>query len=131
MTIYNLVSDIGGAITAFVIGWLLTLSGYVPDIEQSDFTIGAIIACSSIIPFVGVAIGLRILKSYDLYEREDVSDGARLVDDPIPPQARGRSNQCRAERSLLPDIPVPASRLTARLPASHRWRHVDRHRTAR
>ena len=80
MTIYNLVSDIGGAITAFVIGWLLTLSGYVPDIEQSDFTIGAIIACSSIIPFVGVAIGLRILKSYDLYEREDVSDGARPVE---------------------------------------------------
>ena len=75
MTIYNLVSNAGGAATAFILGWLLQFAGYVPNAEQGDMTIAAIIACSSVIPFIGVVIGVRILKSYDLYEREGVSDG--------------------------------------------------------
>ena len=80
MTIYRLVGNIAGAATGFALGWLLQLSGYVPNGEQGETTIAAIIASSSLLPIIGVAIGLAILSRYRLYEREGMSDGKRQDD---------------------------------------------------
>lgn len=75
MTIYRLVGNIGGAATGFALGWFLQFSGYVANEEQSRETVWAIIASSSILPIIGVAIGLYLLSHYTLYEREGMSDG--------------------------------------------------------
>lgn len=75
MTIYRLVGNIGGAATAFALGWMLQLSGFVPNADQGQATIVAIIASSSILPIIGVVIGIAILARYRLYEREGMSDG--------------------------------------------------------
>lgn len=77
MTVYNLVTKIGGALTVFILGWALSLAGFVPNVEQSTPVIAAIILCSSAIPFVGVWIGLRILQGYEFYAKEGLSDGRR------------------------------------------------------
>jgi GPH family glycoside/pentoside/hexuronide:cation symporter len=83
MTIYRLVGNIGGAATGFALGWLLQLSGFVANAEQSEATLGAIIASSSILPIVGVVIGLALLSRYRLYEREGMSDGKRQAEETI------------------------------------------------
>ena len=75
MTIYRLVGNVGGAATGFVLGWMLQFSGFVPNTEQSELTIGAIIASASPFPFLGVTIGIWLLARYKLYEREGMSDG--------------------------------------------------------
>ena len=75
MTIYRLVGNVGGAATGFALGWMLQLSGFVPNAEQGEETIVAIIASSSILPIIGVAIGIAILARYRLYQNEGMSDG--------------------------------------------------------
>lgn len=85
MTIYRLVGNVGGAITGFALGWLLQFSGFTPNVEQGSTTMAAIIASSSILPIVGVLIGLRILSRYRLYELEGVSDGR------VPTEGRSAS----------------------------------------
>ncbi len=77
-SIYSLIAKIGGALTAFLLGWVLQLAGFVPNEVQSDIVIGAIVATSSVLPFIGVWIGLRILRNYRFYELEGVSDGKRI-----------------------------------------------------
>ena len=75
MTIYRLVGNVGGAATGFALGWMLQLSGFVPNAEQGRETIVAIIASSSILPIIGVVIGIAILARYRLYQNEGMSDG--------------------------------------------------------
>lgn len=77
MSIYELIAKIGGAATAFILGWLLQLAGFVPNEEQTAAAIAAIVASSSLLPFVGVWVGLRILKNYAFYEEQGISDGKR------------------------------------------------------
>ena len=75
--IYSLIAKLGGALTAFVLGWLLQFAGFVPNEEQGSIVIAVIIASSSLLPFIGVFIGLRILAGYRFYEAEGISDGKR------------------------------------------------------
>ena len=91
MTIYRLVGNIGGAATGFGLGWLLR--GFVPNAEQSGTTIAAIFASSSLLPFIGVAIGIWLLSRYWLYEREGMSDG-RV--EPEPSENMGVGNRATA-----------------------------------
>ena len=77
MTIYELVTKIGHALTVFLLGWMLQLAGFVPNVEQGPAVIAAIIVASSLIPFIGVLFGLRILRHYRFYETEGISDGRR------------------------------------------------------
>ena len=88
MTIYRLVGNIGGAATGFALGWLLQLAGYVPNGEQSATTITAIVASSSLLPIIGVGIGVALLARYRLYEREGMSDGRESVQ-PSAASSRG------------------------------------------
>ncbi|MGB7371930.1 MFS transporter [Erythrobacter sp.] len=77
MTVYNLVTKIGGAVTVFILGWALTLTGFVPNEEQTTAVLVAIVLCSSAVPFAGVWLGIIMLKRYNFYEREGLSDGKR------------------------------------------------------
>ncbi|QZD95794.1 MFS transporter [Qipengyuania gelatinilytica] len=75
MTIYRLVGNIGGAATGFALGWLLQLSGFIANEEQGEMAIGAIVTSASVLPFIGVTIGVWLLSRYRLYEREGMTDG--------------------------------------------------------
>ncbi len=77
MTIYSLVAKIGGAAVAFLLGIGLQASGFVPNAEQSTMVVAAIVMSGSLIPFLGVLLGIRWLRGYDFYEREGLSDGRR------------------------------------------------------
>ncbi len=77
MTIYRLVAKIGGALVAFLLGWLLQFSGFVPNATQGTGTIIAIAASTSLLPLIALLIGIRLLRGYDFYQREGISDGRR------------------------------------------------------
>ncbi len=77
MTIYRLVSKIAGAAVAFLLGWMLQLSGFVPNTEQGTWAIAAIAASTSILPLAATLLGIRWLRGYDFYQREGLSDGRR------------------------------------------------------
>ncbi|MGI8943291.1 MAG: MFS transporter [Qipengyuania sp.] len=77
MTIYRLVSKIAGAAVAFLLGWMLQLSGFVPNTDQGTWAIVAIAASTSILPLLATLMGIRWLQGYDFYEREGLSDGSR------------------------------------------------------
>ena len=77
MTIYRLVAKIGGALVAFLLGWLLQFSGFVPNAEQGVEAIMAIAASTSLLPLVALLIGIHWLRGYDFYQREGISDGKR------------------------------------------------------
>ncbi len=77
MTIYRLVSKIAGAAVAFLLGWMLQLSGFVPNAEQGTWATVAIAASTSMLPLVATLMGIRWLHGYDFYQREGLSDGNR------------------------------------------------------
>lgn len=77
MTIYQLVAKVGGAAVAFLLGIGLQVSGFVPNAEQSSPVIAAIMVSGSLIPFLGVLVGIRLLRGYDFYTSEQISDGRR------------------------------------------------------
>lgn len=84
-SIYDLIAKIGAAAMVFILGWMLQFAGFVPNAQQSPAVIAVIIACTSIIPFVGVFIGLRMLRGYDFYEKEGISDGRREFEETFEP----------------------------------------------
>ncbi len=77
MTIYRLVAKIAGAAVAFVLGWALQFTGFVPNVEQGPATITAIALCTSFIPIIFLVPGIMLLRGYNFYEREGISDGKR------------------------------------------------------
>ena len=77
ITIYRLIGKIAGAAVAFILGWALQLTGFVPNAEQGTGTITAIALCTSLIPVLALIPGIMLLRGYDFYEREGISDGRR------------------------------------------------------
>lgn len=77
MTIYRLVAKLAAAAVAFLLGWTLQLTGFVPQAEQSSATIAAIALCTSLVPVLALIPGIILLRGYDFYEREGMSDGRR------------------------------------------------------
>ena len=75
-TIYGLVDKIGAAAGAFVLGWALQLSGFVPNAEQGPQVLVAITLAVSIIPAIGVGFSTLLLHRYRFYEEQGVSDGS-------------------------------------------------------
>lgn len=77
MTIYLLVGKIAGAAVAFLLGWLLQLSGFVPNAEQGPGAIAAMLAATTVLPAAAMAAGLWLLARYRFYDRERFADGRR------------------------------------------------------
>lgn len=78
MTIYRLVAKIAAAAVAFLLGWALQLTGFIPNAEQGNATITAIALCTSLVPIIALVPGIVLLRGYDFYEREGISDGKRV-----------------------------------------------------
>lgn len=76
-TIYGLVDKIGAAAGAFVLGWGLQLSGFVPNAQQAPAVLNALALIVSVIPALGIAAAMWILHRYRFYEEQGVSDGRR------------------------------------------------------
>ena len=75
VTIYGLVAKIALAVVAFVLGWIMQLSGYRPNVEQgTGFFIG-ITLIVSILPLIGILWSIRLLHRYRLYEEQGIEDG--------------------------------------------------------
>ncbi len=77
MTIYTLISKIAGAAVAFLLGWALQFSGFIPNTEQGTMAIIAIAISTSLLPLLATLLGIRWLRGYDFYQREGISDGRR------------------------------------------------------
>ncbi|MXO86446.1 hypothetical protein GRI38_10460 [Altererythrobacter aurantiacus] len=75
VTIYGLVSKLALAMTAFVLGWILQLSGYQPNTEQGQGFLLGITLIVSIIPLLGIGWSISLLHRYRLYEDESIEDG--------------------------------------------------------
>lgn len=74
VTVYGLVSKIALAATAFGLGWILQLSGYAPNEVQGDgFYIG-ITLIVSVLPLIGIALSIRLLHRYRIYEELRIDD---------------------------------------------------------
>lgn len=77
MTIYRLVAKIAAAAVAFLLGWALQLTGFIPNADQGSATIAAIALCTSLVPILFLVPGILLLRGYDFYDREGISDGRR------------------------------------------------------
>lgn len=77
MTIYRLIGKIAAAAVAFLLGWALQLTGFVPKAEQGTATIIAIALCTSLVPILALVPGILLLRGYNFYECEGISDGKR------------------------------------------------------
>ena len=75
ITIYGLVSRIALAIVAFVLGWILQLSGFEPNVEQDRGFFVGITLIVSVLPLIGIFWSIRLLHRYRLYEEQGIEDG--------------------------------------------------------
>ncbi len=78
VTIYGLVSKLALAVTAFVLGWILQLSGYAPNAEQGTGFYVGITLIVSVLPLIGIGLSIRLLHRYRLYEDENITFGERV-----------------------------------------------------
>ncbi|TMM48750.1 MFS transporter [Qipengyuania marisflavi] len=87
-TIYGFVGKIAAALTAFLLGWMLQLAGYMPNQEQGpNFTI-AMTMTIAVLPGICMLASVRLLHRYRLYEDEGIDDGRVAAAQPEMTPAR-------------------------------------------
>lgn len=74
-TIYGLVGKVAAALTAFLLGWMLQFSGYVPNAEQGPAFTVAMTLSICVLPGICMIASIRLLHRYRLYEDEGIDDG--------------------------------------------------------
>lgn len=84
VTIYGLASKLALALTAFVLGWILQLSGYQPNVEQGSGFYAGMTLSISILPLIGIGLSIRLLHRYRLYEDEVIEDGRGIAGSSSP-----------------------------------------------
>ncbi|WP_265569984.1 MFS transporter [Sphingomicrobium nitratireducens] len=80
-TIYSLIDKIVAALIGFLFGLMLQYVDFVPNQAQGDDFTMAISLSTSILPAIFIFLSIRLLKGFDLYEKEGIPDGreARAV----------------------------------------------------
>ena len=80
LAVWNLVRKIAGSITAFIVGIALQLSGFEPNVEQSELAQNTIRTLLAIMPCVCYIIGALFLVKFSFNEKEHREVSAVLVE---------------------------------------------------
>ena len=80
LAVWNLVRKIAGSITAFIVGIALQLSGFEPNVEQSELAQNTIRSLLAIMPCVCYIIGALFLVKFSFNEKEHREVSAVLVE---------------------------------------------------
>ena len=70
IAVWNLVRKIAGSITAFVIGIALQVSGFEPNVEQTELVKWTILSLLALMPAACYIVGAVLLLKFTLNEKE-------------------------------------------------------------